>query len=137
MGLFLNKRNLLKFLKITPQKTKRFLKPQRAKEGWHEDVNEVILFAKEFSDNFDSYFIGVEHILYVILDMEGSFIVHLRQNGIDPLHAKDVIETHVLENSIPPTDQIKNILHIGSKKNLSFHEEGAQQFTKSSEQVLH
>ena len=36
-------------------------------EGWHEEVNEVIFFAKDFSDNFDSYFIGVEHILYVIL----------------------------------------------------------------------
>ena len=64
-----------------------------------------------FSDNFDSYFIGVEHILYVIFDMEGKFIEHLRQNGLDTLYAKDIIETHVLETSIPPTDQIKNIIN--------------------------
>ena len=49
--------------------------------------------------------------------MEGSFIAYLRQNGIDPLHVKDVIETHVLENSIPPSDQIKSILHFGPKQN--------------------
>ena len=45
---------------------------------WHDEVNEAIFFAKEFSDNFDSYFIGIEHILYVILDMEGPFIEYLR-----------------------------------------------------------
>jgi ATP-dependent Clp protease ATP-binding subunit ClpC len=55
--------------------------------------------------------------------MEGAFIEHLRQNSIDTLYAKDIIETHVLETSIPPTDQIKNILYIDSKKNSPPKEE--------------
>jgi ATP-dependent Clp protease ATP-binding subunit ClpC len=126
-GVLIEQKEFVKIFKDYASKNKGIFEAITGQGGWHEDVNEVILFAKEFSDNFDSYFIGVEHILYVILDMEGSFVVHLRQNGIDPLHVKDVIETHVLETSIPPSDQIKNILHIGSKRNLSFHEEGAQQ----------
>jgi len=86
---------------------------------WHDDINEVIFFAKEFSDNFDSYFIGVEHILYVIIDMGGSFVEHLNKNGFDLIYTKDVIEAHVLESSIPSTDQEKNILQIewNGKKN--------------------
>ena len=114
------------FIKLFKEYCKENAKEFEAKKGqggWHDDVNEVIFFAKEFSDNFDSYFIGVEHILYVILDMEGSFVEYLRQNGIDTLYAKDIIETHVLETSIPPTDQIKNILYVESKKNSKVSEE--------------
>ena len=48
--------------------------------------------------------------------MVGPFIVHLKEPGIDATYAKDIIETLVLETSIPPTDQIKNILQIEGKK---------------------
>ena len=122
-GVPLEQKEFVKIFKDYSLKNTKIFESTKGQGGWHEDVNEVILFAKEFSDQFDSYFIGVEHILYVILDMEGPFIAHLRENAIDPLHAKDVIETHVLESSIPPTDQIKNILQIGAKKNFSFQEE--------------
>ena len=73
-------------------------------------------FAKEFSDNFDSYFIGPEHILYVVLDMGGDFIEFLQLNGLDVFKLKDIIETHVLESSIPqqPGDQV--IRKLFSKK---------------------
>ena len=125
-GVLLGQKEFVKLFKDYASKNGEVFEATKGQGGWHEDVNEVILFAKEFSDNFDSYFIGVEHILYVILDMEGSFVTHLRQNGMDPLHVKDVIETHVLENSIPPSDEIKNILHIGSARNLSSREEGLQ-----------
>ena len=122
-GVPLEQKEFVKIFKDYSLKNTKIFESTKGQGGWHEDVNEVILFAKEFSDQFDSYFIGVEHILYVILDMEGPFIAHLRENAIAPLHAKDVIETHVLESSIPPTDQIKNILQIGAKKNFSFQEE--------------
>jgi ATP-dependent Clp protease ATP-binding subunit ClpC len=85
-------------------------------EGWHEEVNEVIFFAKDFSDNFDSYFIGVEHILYVTFDMDGEFVKFLKQKGVDVQYGKDIIESHVIETSIPSTDQVKNIFHIEGKK---------------------
>ena len=42
--------------------------------GWHQDVNDIIVFAKEFSDMFDSFFINVEHILYTVLDMGGELV---------------------------------------------------------------
>ena len=122
-GVPLEQKEFVKIFKDYASKNTKIFESTKGQGGWHEDVNEVILFAKEFSDQFDSYFIGVEHILYVILDMEGPFIAHLRENAIDPLHVKDVIETHVLESSIPPTDQIKNILQIQGKRNFSLQEE--------------
>ena len=123
-GVPLEPKGFIKIFKQYASANKEKFEIQKGQGGWHEEVNEIIYFAKEFSDNFDSYFIGVEHILYVILDMDGPFIGYLRESGIDPLHAKDVIETHVLETSIPPTDQVKNILYIESKKNVSVREEG-------------
>ena len=66
-------------------------------------------------------------MLYTVLDTGGEFVEYLRSKGVEPAHVKDVIETHVLETSIPPTDQVKkNILQIESKrapKFISFAEE--------------
>jgi ATP-dependent Clp protease ATP-binding subunit ClpC len=100
----------IKLFKKYASENKDYFQASKGQGGWHEDVNEIIFFAKDFSDNFDSYFIGIEHILYTILDMEGHFIEYMRANGIDTIHAKDIIETYILETSIPPTDQLKNII---------------------------
>tara|TARA_Y100000004_G_scaffold195754_1_gene263722 strand:- start:7537 stop:9969 length:2433 start_codon:yes stop_codon:yes gene_type:complete len=122
-GIKVDGKLFIKLFKEYVKENPEEFKAKKGQGGWHDDVNEVVFFAKEFSDNFDSYFIGVEHILYVIFDMEGKFIEHLRQNGLDTLYAKDIIETHVLETSIPPTDQIKNILYVESKKTSTPREE--------------
>ena len=124
-GVPLEPKGFVKIFKQYASANKEQFEVKKGQGGWHEEINEIVFFSKEFSDNFDSYFIGVEHILYVILDMDGPFVGCLRENGIDPLHAKDVIETHVLETSIPPTDQVKNILYVESKKNTSTHRESS------------
>ena len=126
-GIKIDGKLFIKLFKQYAKENHKEFEATKGQGGWHEDVNEVIFFAKEFSDNFDSYFIGVEHILYVIFDMEGQFVEHLRQNGIDTFYSKDIIETHVLETSIPPTDQIKNILYVESKKNITPREEKSNQ----------
>ena len=100
----------IKLFKKYAAQNKDYFQACKGQGAWHEDVNEIIFFAKDFSDNFDSYFIGIEHILYTILDMEGHFVEYMKSNDIDIIHAKDIIETYILETSIPPTDQIKSIL---------------------------
>jgi len=109
-GISFEGKKFIKLFKKYASENKEYFQSSKGQGGWHEDVNEIIFFAKDFSDNFDSYFIGIEHILYTILDMEGHFIEYLKKNGIDTIHAKDIIETYILETSIPPTDQIKSIL---------------------------
>ena len=103
-------KKFIKLFKKYAAQNKEYFQATKGQGGWHEDVNEIIFFAKDFSDNFDSYFIGIEHILYTILDMEGHFIEYLKSQDIDIKHARDIIETYILETSIPSTDQIKNIL---------------------------
>jgi ATP-dependent Clp protease ATP-binding subunit ClpC len=122
-GVLLDDKKFIDIFKEYASKNPEKFKSTKGQGAWHQEVNEIIFFAKEFSDNFDSFFIGVEHILYTLLDMGGDFINHLQSQGIDPIHAKDVIETHVLETSIPPTDQIKNILQIEGKKGSFIREE--------------
>ena len=109
-GISFEGKAFIKLFKKYAAKNKDYFQSLKGQGGWHEDVNEIIFFAKDFSDNFDSYFIGIEHILYTILDMEGPFVEYMKANGIDTIHAKDIIETYILESSITPTDQIKNIL---------------------------
>ena len=109
----------IKFFKDFSTKNKGLFEGVKGSGPWHDEVNEAIFFAKEFSDNFDSYFIGPEHILYVVLDMGGDFVEYLQLHGIDVFKVKDIIETHVLETSIPQGDQQgKNIFQIETKKNI-------------------
>lgn len=102
-------KKFIKLFKKYSTQNKEYFQASKGQGGWHEDVNEIIFFAKDFSDNFDSYFIGIEHILYTILDMEGHFVEYMKSNGIDTVHAKDIIEAYILESSIPLTDPIKSI----------------------------
>lgn len=115
-GVSFEGKKFIKLFKNYATENKEHFQASKGQGGWHDDINGIILCAKEFSDNFDSYFIGVEHILYTILDMDDSFVEYLMKNGVDIIHAKDILETHILETSIPPTDQIKNILYIEGKK---------------------
>ena len=99
------------FKRYSAENKKQF---QASKGGgaWHDEVNKTVFFAKEFSDNFDSYFIGVEHLLFIIFDMGGPFIEYLINEGGDVYHAKDIIEGHILESSIPPHETLKNLLRL-------------------------
>tara|TARA_R110001606_G_scaffold4066_1_gene19215 strand:- start:4591 stop:7032 length:2442 start_codon:yes stop_codon:yes gene_type:complete len=99
-------KKFIKLFKKYATQNKEYFQASKGQGGWHEDVNEIIFFAKDFSDNFDSYFIGIEHILYTILDMEGHFVEYMKSNGIDTIHAKDIIEAYILESSIPLADPI-------------------------------
>ena len=94
-------KKFIKLFKRYATQNKEYFQASKGQGGWHEDVNEIIFFAKDFSDNFDSYFIGIEHILYTILDMEGHFVEYMKSNGIDTIHAKDIIEAYIRESSIP------------------------------------
>ena len=119
-GVTLDTEKYAKIFREYASKYPKKFEPTKGQGGWHQDVNDIILFAKEFSDMFDSFFINVEHILHTVLDMGGELIEYLRSKEIEPAHIKDVIETHILETSIPPTDQIKNILQIEGKKGPKF-----------------
>ncbi len=115
-------KKFIKLFKKYATQNKEYFQASKGQGGWHEDVNEIIFFAKDFSDNFDSYFIGIEHILYTILDMEGHFVEYMKSNGIDTIHAKDIIEAYILESSIPLADPIDSgRLDIESK--LKSHSE--------------
>ena len=94
------------FQKYVEQNKDYFLS-KKGQGGWHEDVNQTIRSAKDFSDMFDSYFIGIEHVLYVILDEDNAFVKYLSQNGIDVILTKDLIEGYILEDSIPPLGQMR------------------------------
>ena len=112
-------KQFIKSFKSFSSQNKNLFARTKGSSIWHDEVNEAIFFAKEFSDNFDSYFIGPEHILYVILDMGGDFIEFLQLNGLNVFKVKDMIETHVLESSIPQTsDPAKNIFQIETKKSI-------------------
>ena len=62
-GISIDGKNFIKLFKKYAAENKDEFQTKKGQGGWHDDVNEIIFFAKEFSDNFDSYFIGVEHIL--------------------------------------------------------------------------
>ena len=117
-GATLDLKSFIKYFKKYAVDHPKIFEAAKGEGAWHGEVNEVVFLAKEFSDNFDSYFIGVEHILYVVLDMGGPFIEFLMASSLDVYHAKDIIEGHILEGSIPPIEGLKNFLHAEGKKQV-------------------
>ena len=85
------------FKKYVNQNEDYFLS-KKGQGGWHEDVSETIRSAKDFSDMFDSYFIGIEHVLYVVLDEDDMFVKFLSQNGINVMLLKDLLEEYLSED---------------------------------------
>ena len=85
------------FKKYVNQNKDYFLS-KKGQGGWHEDVSETIRSAKDFSDMFDSYFIGIEHVLYVVLDEDDMFVKFLSQNGINVMLLKDLLEEYLSED---------------------------------------
>ena len=85
------------FKKYVNQNKDYFLS-KKGQGGWHEDVSETIRSAKDFSDMFDSYFIGIEHVLYVVLDEDDIFVKFLSQNGINVMLLKDLLEEYLSED---------------------------------------
>ena len=125
-GVTLDLKSFIKHFKEYATDHPKLFKAAKGQGAWHGEVNETVFFAKEFSDNFDSYFIGVEHILYVVLDVGGPFVEFLIASGLDIYHAKDIIEGHILEGSIPPIEGLKNLLYAEGKKQPQQLQEGAQ-----------
>ena len=117
-GVALDLKSFIKYFKKYASDNPKVFEPVKGDGGWHGEVNEAVFLAKEFSDNFDSYFIGVEHIFYVVLDMGGPFIEFLMTSGLDVYHAKDVIEGHILEGSIPSIDGLKNLLNACAEQSI-------------------
>ena len=55
-GVTLDTEMYVKIFKEYASQNPEKFKSAKGQGGWHQDINEIILFAKEFSDMFDSFF---------------------------------------------------------------------------------
>jgi len=79
---------------------------------WHQELNECLQSAKDFAFIHEDHFIGIEHLLYVLLDFdECVFMEYLYESGLDVEYQKEVIQDLITDNNIsshPPTNKLSD-----------------------------
>ena len=69
--------------------------------SWHNELNECLEAAKDFAFAHEDHFIGIEHLLYVLLDFdECLFMDYLCESGLDIEYQKELIEELIVDCSI-------------------------------------
>lgn len=99
------------FTKLQKEKP-NFFKANKNSGNWHQEVNDVMVAAKSFSEIYDNYYIGSEHIIYSILECSSFFSEYLFKSGVDTEKLKSMIESLIVDNnsgqSIPDTNTSEN-----------------------------
>ena len=86
------------FTKLQKEKPS-FFKANKNSGSWHQEVNDVMVAAKSFSEIYDNYYIGSEHIIYSILECSLFFSEYLYKSGVDTEKLKSMIESLIVDNN--------------------------------------
>jgi ATP-dependent Clp protease ATP-binding subunit ClpC len=77
-----------------------FFKSHKNSGNWHQEVNDVMVAAKSFSEIHDNFYIGSEHIIYCILECSTFFCEYLFNSGVDTELLKSMIESSIVDHNV-------------------------------------
>lgn len=77
-----------------------FFKSHKNSGNWHQEVNDVMIAAKSFSEIHDNFYIGSEHIIYCILECSTLFCEYLFNSGVETEVLKSMIESLIVDNNV-------------------------------------
>ncbi len=96
-------------------------------ERFSKEAREAIKFAKEEAQKLNQYYVGTEHILLGLLDVEGDIIPEILQElGIDALDIRSAVlealpvESDMPADEIPFTPRAKEVLELSLQEALQF-----------------
>jgi ATP-dependent Clp protease ATP-binding subunit ClpA len=65
---------------------------------WDTNIQTAVKKAKQFADDHENFYVGIEHLLFGVLECNEKFLEFLLKNDIDYEHLKEIIhEFRVLE----------------------------------------
>jgi len=72
-GVVYEPRDFIKTFKNFCRKNPDFFAKRKNENAWHDELNSTILESKFFAETHDDHFVGVEHLLYILLDTKSNF----------------------------------------------------------------
>ena len=98
-GVVYEPRDFIKTFKRFCKKNPDFFIKKRNENAWHDELNSTILESSYFAQAHDDHFVGVEHLLYILLDNKSKFKKELENSGLETDYFKDVIEEIIIESN--------------------------------------
>jgi ATP-dependent Clp protease ATP-binding subunit ClpC len=71
-------------------------------EIWDTNIQMAIKKAKEFADDHENFYVGIEHLLFGVLECNEKFLEFLLKNDVDYEHLKEIIHEFIVGKTIEP-----------------------------------
>jgi ATP-dependent Clp protease ATP-binding subunit ClpC len=103
MGVELSIENLSEIILKFAKKHALLFTASTHNDIWDVDIQNAIKKAKEFADDHENFYIGIEHLLFGVLECNEKFLDFLLKNNIDYEHLKEIIHEFIVgKTSEPP-----------------------------------
>ncbi len=119
-GVVYEPRDFIKTFKKFCKKNPEFFLKRKNENSWHDELNSTILESKFFAETHDDHFVGVEHLLYILLDTKSNFKKDLEDSGLETDYFKDVIEEIIVDsNPVVSNSSSSNVFSESPKEKSS------------------
>ena len=124
-GVVYEPRDFIKTFKKFCRKNPDFFAKRKNENAWHDELNSTILESKFFAETHDDHFVGVEHLLYILLDTKSNFKKDLEDSGLETDYFKDVIEEIIVDsNPVVNNSSPSNVFSENTKEKSSSYGRG-------------
>ena len=76
---------------------------------WDTDIQTAIKKAKQFADDHENFYVGIEHLLFGVLECNEKFLDFLLKNNVDYEHLKEIIHEFIIGKTTEPIPAGKEI----------------------------
>ena len=126
-GVVYEPRDFIKTFKNFCRKNPDFFAKRKNENAWHDELNSTILEYKFFAETHDDHFVGVEHLLYILLDTKSNFKKDLEDSGLETDYFKDVIEEIIVDsNPVVNNSSPSNVFSENTKEKSSSYSQGGE-----------
>ena len=115
MGVELELEELSKIILKFSKKHSLLFTSSSHNEIWDTNIQTAIKKAKEFADDHENFYVGIEHLLFGVLECNEKFLEFLLKNDVDYEHLKEIIHEFIIGKTVEPVPAGKEPIPASSK----------------------
>ena len=102
MGVELSLEELSKIILKFSKKHSLLFTSSSHNDIWDTDIQNAVKKAKQFADDHENFYVGVEHLLFGTLECNEKFLDFLLKNNVDYEHLKEIIHQFIVGKDVEP-----------------------------------
>ncbi len=103
MGIELELEKLSKIILKFSKKHSLLFTSSSSNKTWDVNIQTTIKKAKQFADDHENFYVGLEHLLFGVLECDEKFLEFLLKNDIDYEHLKEIIHEFIIGKTVEST----------------------------------